>query len=99
MRRITLVDGVTDGVTVTGINVLHNQPTTLAASGLSGSETATLQIYVNGNYVDVYDTATDELVKLASTGNVLAITIPGTYGLVLTTSASAVSIDKYTSGV
>jgi hypothetical protein len=97
MRRETLVDGITAGVTTDPFNVYHRQPATLAASGLATTETGDLQILINGTYTDVYDGGSQ--VQLTPTQNVLVVEIPGRYRIVLSATASATSIAKYNSGV
>jgi hypothetical protein len=97
MRRETLIDGVTAGVTTDEFNVYHRQPASISARGLAGVETCTLQMLTNGIYADVYDE--DVVVQLTATQTVIFVKIPGTYKLVLTATAGATSVDKVTSGV
>ena len=95
MEQKTLISDSTAGETYSDIIVHENKKCTIATSGLAGSEVATLQILINGTYVNVYDPTTNELVTMAADGNIITIDSPGLYAVVLDATASAASVEFY----
>ena len=69
---------------------------TLVASGLSSGEEIDIEMmYDDSNFVDIYDSSTEEKITMGSTSNVFVIDIPGYYRLVKPITASTVVVSAF----
>jgi len=96
MKRQTIISADTAGLTTTRFHVNENSSVTIAARGLAGVETITLQIYVNSGWTDVYQE--DSVVAMTATNNLLYAVPVGIYRLVKSATAGATSVDMYNIG-
>lgn len=91
----TLISATQDAANSSEFTVTEENPTTLAAHNLSGSEEIELQIeYSDGNYMDVYY-SDDTQVVLTPTKNMISITARGVYKLVKPTTTNSVTVVRY----